>query len=157
MKIATLLTAMCVLATVPFGRADVKKPLEIALKEFKFKVPADQASLFGLNEDEGKLYFYTNGAAEAKVTVAAEGEFDVIIKASCDPALNENAKFKLTIDDELVGKETTLSAAEAKEYKLTAKLKKGEHTISIAFTNDVYKENEYDRNLYVHAVTVKGK
>ena len=26
---------------------------------------------------------------------------------------------------------------------------------TIEFTNDVYKENEYDRNLYVQAVSVK--
>jgi hypothetical protein len=157
MRIAMLPVTIMLLLAPPIARAEEKKPLDIALKDFKFKVPADQASLFGLNEDEGKLYFYTNGAAEAKVTLPADGEYEVVIKASCDPALNENAKFKLTIDGDLVGKETTLSAAEAKEYKLPAKLKKGDHTLSIAFTNDVYKENEYDRNLYVHAVAVKQK
>jgi hypothetical protein len=157
MRIAVLPAALLLLVVLPLAHAEEKKPLEIALKDFKFKVPADQASLFGLNEDEGKLYFYTNGAAEAKVTLPADGEYEVVIKASCDPALNENAKFKLTIDGDLVGKETTLSAAEAKEYKLAAKLKKGEHMLAIAFTNDVYKENEYDRNLYVHAVAVKEK
>jgi hypothetical protein len=152
----------CTVLLVLFGAAaisqgDEKKPADLSLKEFKFKVPADQANLFGLNEDEGKLFFYTNGAAEATIKVSAEGEYAVVVKASCDPALNENAKFKLSIDGELVGKETTLTAAEAKEYTLTAKLKKGEHKLAIEFTNDAYKENEYDRNLYVHAVAVKRK
>jgi hypothetical protein len=27
--------------------------------------------------------------------------------------------------------------------------------LTIEFTNDVYKDGEYDRNLYVHAVAVK--
>jgi hypothetical protein len=37
------------------------------------------------------------------------------------------------------------------------KLKKGESNLSIKFTNDVYKENEYDRNLFVHGVKIEKK
>ncbi len=153
--------SVCAVLLMLFGATaisgDEKQSPDVSLKEFKFKVPADQASLFGFNEDEGKLFFYTNGAAETAIKVPADGEYAIVVKASCDPALNENAKFKLSIDGALVGKETTLTAAEAKEYTLAAKLKKGEHKLSIEFTNDAYKENEYDRNLYVHAVTVKPK
>ena len=50
-----------------------------------------------------------------------------------------------------------LTADEAKEYKLTSKIKSGEHKLAIEFTNDVYKENEFDRNFYVHAVSLKKK
>jgi len=31
----------------------------------------------------------------------------------------------------------------------------GDHKLSIEFTNDVFKDGEYDRNLYVHGVTLK--
>jgi hypothetical protein len=131
--------------------------IEVALKNFKFKVDEGHASLFGLNEDEGKLFFYTNGKAEAAVKLPADGEYEITIKASGDPALNERAKFKLYLDGELVGKETELKADEAKEYSFKVNAKAGERKVAIEFTNDAYKENEYDRNLYVHAVTVKKK
>jgi hypothetical protein len=152
--------AVCVTAVLLLtwaARAEAPKPIEVGLADFKFKVPETMASLFGHNEGEGKLFFYTNGAAEATVKVPADGEYQIIVKASCDPAQNENAKFKLSIDGEAVGQETTLTAADTKDYTLTAKLKKGDRKLSIAFTNDVYKEGEFDRNLYVHGVTLKQK
>ena len=49
------------------------------------------------------------------------------------------------------------TAEDKKEYKFDAKLTKGETTLSITYTNDVYKEGEYDRNLYLHAVSLKKK
>ena len=49
-------------------------------------------------------------------------------------------------------KEVTLTDTAEKEYTVTVKLEKGENKIVLTFTNDAYKENEYDRNLYVHGV-----
>jgi hypothetical protein len=129
--------------------------INLDLKSFKFKVPMEMASLFGLNEDEGKLFYYSNGAAETTFKVAKEGDYDIVVKASCDSALNERAKFKLLIDGKEVGKETLLSADEPKEYTLKEKLKAGEHKLVVEYTNDIYKENEYDRNFYLHGVTIK--
>src|SRR5262245_54753883 len=129
--------------------------ITVELKDFKFKVKKEQAELFKLSDDESKLCYYANGPAEATVKVPTDGEYEILIKASCDPAKNERAKFKLSIDKEAVGKETLLTYDGEKEYKLTAKLKKGERTLVIEFTNDDYKENEYDRNLYIHGVTLK--
>lgn len=144
------LLAGLVRATAP--EADT---IPVELKAFKFKVPADQAALFGHNEDEGKLFFYTNGPAEATVKVPADGDYEVVVKASCDAAQNERAKFKVAIDGEAVGKETLLTADDATEYKLPVKLKAGERKLVVEFTNDAYKENEFDRNLFVHAVHLK--
>jgi hypothetical protein len=129
--------------------------LKLELKSFKFKVPDGQANLFGHNEDDGKLFFYSNGTAESTFKVAKDGEYSIILKASGDPAMNERAKFKLTIDGKEVGKETVLTADEAKDYTFTEKLKAGEHKLAVEYTNDVYKENEYDRNFYLHGATVK--
>ena len=50
-----------------------------------------------------------------------------------------------------------LTTVDAKTYTFTTKLKKGDVKLSIAFTNDVYKENEFDRNLYVHKVKIDPK
>jgi hypothetical protein len=159
MRISILLgcvgTALMLLSGLQIEAAQNKETITLDLASFKFKVEDDKANLFGHNDGEGKLFFYTNGLAEATVKVPADGDFDIIVKASCDSALNERAKFKLAVDGKLVDKETLLTADDAKDYKFTTKLKAGDRKLSIEFTNDVYKENEYDRNLYVHGVTVK--
>jgi Ca-dependent carbohydrate-binding module xylan-binding len=149
-------TIALVLIAISPARAE-DKPITVELKKFEFKVAENLKSLFGHDEGEGKLFFYTNGAAVANVDIPADSEYEITIKASCTKALNEFAKFKLSINGELVGKETALTAEDEKEYKFTAKCKKGDAKLSIEFTNDVYKENEYDRNLWVHAVTLKKK
>src|SRR5262245_13929910 len=72
---------------------DEAKPLVVELKSFKF--PEDKADLFGFNEGDGKLFLYTFGKVSSKVKVPAEGDYEIIIKASGDKALNEGAKFKV--------------------------------------------------------------
>jgi len=126
--------------------------ISVDLKAFTFKVKEEVASLFGYNEGEGKLFYYTGGPAEATVKIPADGDYEIVIRASGDPAQNERAKFKVTLGGEAVGKETLLTSDLPKEYKLTAKAKAGEQKLVIEYTNDVYKENEFDRNFYVHAV-----
>ncbi|MCI0638682.1 MAG: hypothetical protein L0Y72_27135 [Gemmataceae bacterium] len=146
---------VCFLAVALQGTASDTDSIPVELKSFEFKVKEEHANLFGLNEDEPKLFFYTNGTAEAAVKVPTDGDYEVVIKASCDSAQGERAKFKVSIDGKALGKETLLTADEPKEYKLPAKLQSGPRKLAIAFTNDVYKENEFDRNLFVHAVTLK--
>jgi hypothetical protein len=58
------------------------------------------------------------------------------------------------VDGKQTGKETE-TGEEPKEYKFPTPLKAGEHKLTIEFTNDIFKEGEYDRNLYVHAVSLK--
>src|SRR5436305_11076845 len=137
------------------GKSDAK-PIVADLKAFKFTAafPNAPADLFGYNDGEEKLFFYTNGAGEVTVKLPADGDYTVVVKASCDSALNEKAKFKLSIDGKAIGKETTLTSDDPKDYSFTAALKAGERKVKVEFTNDVHKEGEYDRNLYVHAVTL---
>src|SRR5205085_550745 len=132
-------------------------PIKLDLRTFKFKVPNEQAELFGYDDGEGRLFFYTRGIGEATIKLPADGDYEITIRASCDPALNERAKFKLTLDDKPVGMETLLTDDDQKDYQLATTAKAGEHKLGIEFTNDAYKENEYDRNLFVYAVTVKKK
>ncbi len=62
----------------------------------------------------------------------------------------------MSVDGQVVGGETTCTTTDAKDYVVKAPgLKAGEHKIAIEFLNDVYKENEYDLNLYVHSVTLQ--
>jgi len=128
--------------------------ITVELKKFSFEVPKEKADLFGHNADDEKLYFYTNGKAEAKVKVPKAGDYEVVVKASGDVALKVGAKFKVAVAGKQVGKETE-TTDEQKEYRFPATLKAGEHKLSIEFTNDAFKEGEYDRNLYVHSVALK--
>jgi hypothetical protein len=131
------LTAFCLLAATAQAADDVK----LKLADAKFKLGEGTPSdLVGHNDGEGKIFYYAPG-----------------VSASCDPAQNVNANFKLAIDGKDVGEEVKLTSEGEKEYKLETKLAPGEHKLTITFTNDVYKEGEYDRNLYIHSVTLKVK
>jgi hypothetical protein len=131
---------------------DDAKPITVELKSFTFK--EEKADLFGYNEGEEKLFLYTNGKALAKFKVPEDGDYQLTIKANGDEALKEGAKFKVALDGKMVGKETE-TTSEPKEYTFDTTLKAGEHDLAIEFTNDVFKEGEYDRNLYVQGVKVK--
>jgi hypothetical protein len=145
--------ALAILPVLVAAEDEKAKPITVELKAFKFK-DADKTELFGHNADEDKLFFYTNGTAEAKVKVAKDGDYEIVIKAMGDKAMKVGAKFKVAVEGKQVGKETE-TTDEQKEYTFPATLKAGEHKLSIEFTNDTFKEGEYDSNLYVHAVSVK--
>jgi hypothetical protein len=135
--------------------AEEAMPITIELKHFTFRSAEGKGDLFGYNQGEEKLFFYTNGTAEAKFKVPDDGAYEITIKASEDKALDEGAKFKVAVDGKQVGKETETREGDPKDYKFTTTLKSGEHKITMEFTNDVFKEGEYDRNLYIYAVSLK--
>ena len=59
--------------------------------------------------------------------------------------------------DVVVAKEHACTAEESKKYTFTAKLKKGKQPLVIGFLNDVFKEGEYDRNLFVYSIKIEKK
>jgi hypothetical protein len=147
------LAPLCLLITaMGLDAEEAKKSDEISLplKDFKFKVPQEQADLFAFDEDAQRLCFYTNGAAETKLSVESDGDYDLVLSLAGDSAMNVRPKFKLAIDDKQVGKETSLKSDDIKDYKVEIPLKRGKHVLSVAFTNDMYKDGEYDSNLYLH-------
>lgn len=117
--------------------------------------PTDNAELFGYDDSNSRLFFYSGGTITTTVKLTGDGDYDIVISAACDEANGEKAKFSVTIDGNAVGGEVTTTTTDAKEYVVKATgLTAGEHKIGIAFLNDVYKENEYDLNLYVHGITL---
>lgn len=157
-----VLAAVFAVTLTAFAAAEDKSKDKITvvvdLKNATCKSVADNPELVNYNEGEEKLFFYTNGTAEMEVKVPADGEYNVIVRASCDKAEDNLAKFKLSVDGKEIGKETTLTTDDAKDYTISlGKLKSGERKLVIEFTNDMHKEGEYDLNLYVHAVTLKKK
>src|SRR5262245_60196950 len=139
------------LAMLPLGgdrsaRAADGDAIAVELRSVQFKVRDEIAGLFGYDDGEGRLFYYTAGPGEATVKLPADGRYEIVVRAACDPALNERAKFKLSLDGQAVGAETLLTADETRDYKLATNAKAGEHKLVIEFTNDAYKEGEYDRN-----------
>ena len=143
--------ALLVLSAV--ARAE---PIKLDLSDFKL-TPAFKGGDDLIKYDDNKINFYSNGTATVKLTVPADGDYTIVVDASCSEALKEKAKLTLKIGDTPIKENFELTTEDQKEYKFEAKLKKGETTLSIAFTNDAYKENEYDRNLFLHGVTVEKK
>jgi hypothetical protein len=127
-----------------------KTPVKADVSKIKFK--SDPAELFGYDDGESRAFFYTNGLGEVTVKVPADGDYEIVITASCQAAKGENAKFKLLVDGTQVGAETQLKAEDAKDYPFTTALKAGDRTIGTQFTNDMYKEGEYDMNFYLNGV-----
>jgi Ca-dependent carbohydrate-binding module xylan-binding len=129
-------------------------PVPAAVDLRGFAGPTDNAELFGYDENSSRLFFYSGGAMTLPVRLSGDGDYDIIISAACDEAKGEKAKFTVSVDGQLVGSEITCTTTEAKDYVVKAHGQTaGEHKIAIEFLNDVYKENEYDLNLYVHGVT----
>jgi hypothetical protein len=148
--------AACVVVLASAGVAAAADAITVELKEFKVKGDA-KPDLVKFEENDNKLCFYTNGALEADVKVPEDGEYTITVEASCDEALNVKAKFKLSVGDAVIAKDHALTETGATKYEFTAKLKKGDTKLAIEFLNDAYKENEYDRNLYVHSVKLEKK
>ena len=151
------LTAVAVVVA-GVGFAVAADAISVELKDFKLKSDyANNDDGVTLNDADGKINFYSNGTAVATVNVTEGGEYDILIEASCDAAEKKNAAMTVKVGDEVLKEKFELTTVDAKVYTFTTKLKKGEIKLSIAFTNDVYKENEFDRNMYVHKVKVEPK
>jgi len=144
--------ALVLLASI----AGAAEPIKLDLADFKLE-PAFKGGEDLVNYNDSKINFYTNGTATVKLKVPDDGDYVIVLDASCTEALKEMAKLTLKVGDTAVKENFALTTEDQKEYKFDAKLKKGETTLSIAFTNDAYKENEYDRNLYIHGVTIEKK
>lgn len=146
-----VLASMVVIPTVD----DV---IKLDLKGAKYKAAFEGGSeLVGYNEGDEKAFFYTNGEVTLTAKAPAAGEYTLTINASCTAAMKENAKFNVSLDGKEVARDFTLKTEDQKDYEFTVKLKEGDNKLVITYTNDVYKENEYDRNLYLHTVSLKKK
>jgi len=140
------------------GAVAAAEEIKIDLKSFKWKCAFESgADLGGYDDGENRFFFYANGTATGDVTIPDDGEYTLTVEASCSEAQKELAKFKLTVGEVVVAKEHACTAEEAKKYSFTAKLKKGKQPLVIQFLNDVFKEGEFDRNLFVYSVKVEKK
>src|SRR5262245_31236116 len=106
-RLYLILASLCLLISATgLDAEEARKSDEISLplKDFKFKIPQEQADLFSFDEDAQRLCFYTSGAAETKFSVENDGDYDLILSLAGDSAMKVRPKFKLAIDDKQVGK-----------------------------------------------------
>jgi hypothetical protein len=132
-----------------------KTPLVVDLQKFEAVGNLKDQGHHGYDDGEGRMFYYSNGVASAVVKVPADGEYELTVTASCQQAQNTFAKFKVEVDGAPAGNEVALTQEEAREYKVALPLAKGDRKIGIAFTNDMYKENEYDLNFFVNGVKLQ--
>jgi hypothetical protein len=151
-------TCVAALVFAAGGVALAADPGKIDLKTIKTKPAFDGGGeLVGYNEGEEKVFFYVNGTATAEVKLDADAEYTITLDASCDEADKKFAQIKVKVGDVVVKEKFDLTQADKKEYTFDAKLKKGDHKLTIEFLNDTYKENEYDLNFYIHGLKVEKK
>jgi hypothetical protein len=132
-------------------------PQPVSVDLAKVTGPTENSELFGYDDSASRIFLYGAGTVVLPVTLTGDGEREIAITAACDEADGQKAKFSVAIDGQAVGGEITCTTTDSKEYVITASgLKAGNHQIAITFLNDLYKENEYDLNFYVHGVTVRS-
>jgi hypothetical protein len=132
--------------------------IKLDLSTFKWKAGFDGGDeLGGYDNSDERFFLNTNGTATGEVNVPEDGEYTVTVEASCTEAQKEFAKFKVTCGEVVVTKEHACTTEDKKAYTFTAKLTKGKQKLAVEFLNDAYKENEYDRNLFVYAVKLEKK
>ncbi len=129
-----------------------RTPIKADVSKIKFL--SESSELFGYDDGESRAFFWTNGTGELVLKVPADGDYDVVVTASCTAAKGENAKFKLKVDGAQVGAETQLKSEDAKDYSFPTALKAGDRKIATEFTNDLYKEGEYDLNFFLNGLKV---
>jgi Ca-dependent carbohydrate-binding module xylan-binding len=152
----TFLLVLALAAGSLAATAIAAEAIKLDLEKFKMKAPFEGGESL-VKYDDGKLCFHTNGTGTITVKVPEDGDYVITVDASCDEAEKMKAKFTLKMGETKVSENFELKTVESKEYTFEVKLKKGDSVLSIEFTNDTYKENEYDRNLFVHGVSLKKK
>jgi hypothetical protein len=136
-------------AAVPAPAVD-KTPIKADLSKVKFS--GEPEGNFGWDDGESRAFYYSNGSGEVVLKVPADGDYEVTVSASCQKGNNAFAKFDLEVDGQKKAGDVTLTSEDCKEYSCTVSLKAGERKLGVRFTNDMYKENEYDLNFYLHGV-----
>jgi hypothetical protein len=149
-------TASASAAVAPVAAAVKPAPAPVTVDLTKWTGPSESAANFGYDENLSRLFLLSNGAITLPLKLAGDGDYEIVINAACDEAMMIKAKFSVAIDEQIIAAEVTETATEPKEYVVKAPgLKAGAHKLSIAFLNDMYKEGEYDLNLYVHGVALR--
>src|SRR4029453_1047323 len=110
----------CFVLACSMGAVAAADEVKVVLKDFKWKATFEGGeNLGGFDEGDGRYNFYGHGTATGDVTIPDDGEYKITIEASCDEALKEFAKFKLSVGDAVVAKEHACTTQDKKNYEFT--------------------------------------
>src|SRR5438132_6062540 len=108
-----------------FAAAATAEPIKLDLSDFKL-TPAFKGTDDLLKYENDKISFFANGTATVKLTVPADGDYVIVVDASCDEARKEYAKLTLKVGDTAIKENFELTTQDQKEHKFDAKPKKRE-------------------------------
>lgn len=137
-------------AAAPAAAAIDKTPIKADLTKAKF--PNENTEHFGWDDGESRAFYWSNGVAEVMVKIPADGDYEISVTAGCQEADKQFAKFVLEVDGQKQGTEIALKSEDAKDYGCCLPLKAGDRKIGVRFTNDIYKEGEYDLNFFLYGL-----
>jgi hypothetical protein len=101
---------------------------------------------------------YSNGSVTAPVTIAADGQHEILVRAWCQQAAGQACQMAIEADG-LPAQTVTVDvdANAPAVYTVMADFKAGMRTIGAGFLNDFYDSmTTEDRNLYVDWLEVRG-
>lgn len=128
---------------------------QLDLAAFRFR--SDPESLKNLMYDgnQGRLAFYSPGTGEITTSFPETGDYEIYVQAAGNLLFNEFPKFKLFLDHVSVSPETELFAEKPQWYQFNVRVTAGNHVLGIEYTNDLYRDSQNDRNLFVHGVAIR--
>jgi mono/diheme cytochrome c family protein len=89
--------------------------------------------------------------------IPRNGEYQFTIRAWGTPAKNAGPEMVVAVNGKKIGKRSVDAGQnEPAEFVFNTKLRKGDRTIEIAFTNDLYVPKKEDRNLIINSVRLSG-
>jgi hypothetical protein len=111
--------------------------------------PVGRVPHFSRNERE--ITLVTSSTVGGKFRCVRAGTYSVFVRARSSEAFGEYAKVAVEVDGTRVGEVETRSSTTGRFRVGAVYLSEGEHRVSAAFTNDVYRDGQ-DRNLWFQSV-----
>jgi hypothetical protein len=127
-------------------------------------LPAEEMDLkVGLVRQRGAMFILSNLDVPLPLQVPEAGEYEITARAFGQQVPPDPARASVLVDGEVVRSFDVTAVEDApQELRVTARISKGAHVISVAFTNDLYLDDpkdptkKLDRNLGLLWIRVSG-
>jgi hypothetical protein len=107
----------------------------------------------GVGREGDHITFYGNSSAAARFVARRAGRYKVELELGGTKALNGYPRARVVCDARSMG-DVVLDAPGPHTYELEVTIPAGVHTLSVAFTNDVYEPPE-DRNMTLRGAVLR--
>ncbi len=103
--------------------------------------------------NDGAAYLGSNGTIACRVRFDASGEYELVVRASGTEAAGELPNVRVGLDDRPIA-DLQIEKPGWHTLRLKTKIAKGEHKVSLSFTND-FCDPPADRNLRIRSLVVR--